>query len=180
MKNKVLIPLLAFVLVVVGVVTYNATDESSLLQGTTNLDSLELSGDLDVTGTTTFSGGFIMDSLITDGYSTLGTSATTSTLTETLLSKPVLLITPTTASTLALTLPASSTLSTILPSTGSSASVYVYNQTATTSVISFTGGTGNSLVKASSTASISAGGVASLTMIRKANTDVVTLLDIGQ
>jgi len=83
----------------------------------------------------------------------------------------------TTAATFTLTLPATSTLSTFIPVAGDSRDVLIYAASSTASYITVAPGAGMTLVSASSTKIISAGGTAILKFYRKTNTDMIVYMN---
>lgn len=85
--------------------------------------------------------------------------------------------TPTVGS-ITLTLPASSTLSQFLPNVGDSEQFFIVNATSTAGTnITIAGGTGSLLEKSSTTTLMVAGGSATVDAFRKANTDIVFIVN---
>ena len=184
--NKKTIITIVITLVVGLILGYaGANIGGNLVKGATNLDTLELSGDLSVagastfTGTSTFSGRAAFQKLQSTGVYSTSTSAAAGTLTAAQLAYPVIFVTPTGAN-LTVTLPASSTVTNFVTTAGDSAKVLVYNASSAATTTTIAAGTGMTLIKASSTAAIPAGGTGIINLLRKTNTDIVVSLDINQ
>lgn len=165
--------------------------------GTTNFDDLSVtsitnsgtftqtgavtfSSTIGVTGAADFDSTANVDGLFTSGGSVLSTSTASTAMVPTAatFNYGLIEITPNTAD-LTYTFPASSTLSAMIPDAGDSRIVYVYNATTTAGIdVIFAAGAGME-IKAVGTAtslSLDEASIASLTFIRKANSDILVLM----
>lgn len=159
--EKIIAVVLAIVLIGL-VLRLNFATSTQKYAGTTNLDSLYLTGNL-----------------TTGGSNATTTTATSQTLVASdLTSGSVIFLKPTVGS-VTVTLPATSTLSTFLPNAGDSTMLIIHNATSTSGInITIAGGTGTLLKKATTTAAILPGGAAELYFYRKTDTDIQVLMDI--
>jgi len=158
------------------------------VSGTTGAYSSTLS----VTGASTLTGAVSMGSTLSvtgatsletltqgGGEKATSTDDTTATLLSTDIDTENLLTFTPNVSGITLTLPASSTLSAHIPSTGDSREVWVANGTSTPGTpFTLAAGTGWTIQISTSTANVHTGKHAVLKMIRKANTDILGILQI--
>ena len=151
------------------------------LGGVTNLDSLTISEDLVVGGTTSFTGATTLGttdaSVFTQGGSVLSTSTLATAITfiaSDLLTYSTWEVTPNTAD-LTYTFPATSTLSAIVPTAGDSRSWTIVNATTTAGIdVIFAAGTGSTIKGAGGAAlTIDEASHGIITLTRKADSDIV-------
>jgi hypothetical protein len=164
--NKFLITVIAVIALVAGFYIGKGFGPSvaGSAPGFTSFTSLEYTGMLQSDGTSSIT----------------PTATTTYKMVESEISPLVVFNSATTTATTALYLPASTSLATLIPTAGSSVSFRIYNATTTsTSTATITTNTGVTLVKASSGVIVNAGGVAEVTLFRKADTDIIATLDIN-
>lgn len=150
--------------------------DSVRLQGTTNLDSLELSGNLSVAGNTTLTSSSTVPVMGYSGVTTISqaSSATTTTLTQAQIADAtVVLYTGSSTAANRLTLPASSTLAAVVPTTGSSRFLSI-DVTGTTTLAGNTGVTirNNSVA----TTTIATSGTFHLFLYRLSTTNIIASL----
>ncbi len=174
--------------VIITVAVFSVVPSSGNLQGTTNLDSLSLSGDLTVAGLATF--GTSTSATSTEAITT-GTAAVLSTTTignltlaaadinnyGTILSTSTYL-----NAAFTMTLPASSTLSALVPNAGNRRRLWIINGTTTAGVnITLAGNTGVILNSATSTKTLRSGANALIEFFRSpTSTDIyATIIGIG-
>lgn len=114
------------------------------------------------------------------GITSTSTSATSQTLAPKLLQDITLLSFTPNVPSVTLTLPATSTLSSFIPKTGDTQTVNICNAT-TTAATPFTLAVGAGMIasNATSTLAIGTGKCATVTFVRKPNTDMYALIDIG-
>jgi len=160
---------------------------TSTYGGTTTIDSsLTISDNLAVGGTSTLTGATtltgastVTGSLTLDGgYNLSGVTATTSngngTFTYSYICGKSSILVNNTAGAVTLTLPATSTLpTTCIPTAGDRTSIAISN--VGTSTVTIATGTGITLSKATSTATILPSTMAVIEFVRKANTDISSL-----
>ncbi len=148
--------------VIIGLIVAALGGSYATFQGSTNLDSLILSGNL-------YNSGYYA--------TTTSASATTSqTLPIIALSQKAIIYTSGTSTDVTLTLPASSSIGTLLPNVGDSTSFIIHNASTTGSILTIAAGTGNTLLSASTTAIILAGGISVVDVIKVSATKIVVAL----
>lgn len=182
-----------FLAVVVIALVLVGGNNQSAFGGTTNYDSLELSENLTVDGTSTLTGATSLNGAATlnagqiRSYTVASSSVTTGTLAESdILNYDTLLYTPGgAAATKILTLPATSTITSMVPTAGDIQETCIYNATSTAaSTITLAAGAGMDLERvATSTTSgavsvlvIPANGYACLKFVRQTDTDIGALM----
>lgn len=171
---------IAIVLAVIAVVFSWGPKSGTRYAGTTNLDALSLDTTLTVGTTSTLGGKVTADGgiLLSDVLSTSTPASMTLAATD-LANYSSILMLPTVGS-ITVTLPASSTLSSLVPTAGDVWEMTFVNSTTTNAQnITLAGGTGTTLYKATTTAFVAPGQVASLKFIRKTNTDIGVFYNVG-
>lgn len=146
----------------------------------TCLTDLYVTGNLTASGATAIMSSLAASSTITQGgsYAT-STIATTATLSQSDIRYSLVQFTPNGGS-LTVTLPASSTLTSTIPNAGDTVRIAFLNATTTAGItLTVSGGAGTTLLKASSTAAIPAGGIGVLTLMRRINTDILVTLGLS-
>lgn len=188
------------IILVLALGIYIGINISPRFQGVTNLDSLTLSGDLIVGGTTTVTGaiagpitattgtfsstlgvtGAVSTGLFTQGGGVLSTSTVSTAMVPTVatFNYGLIQITPNTAD-LTYTFPASSTMSAMIPNAGDSRTVMIYNATTTAGIdVIFAAGAGMEIKGTGSTPlTIDEASMGTLTFVRKSNTDILVFVN---
>lgn len=166
-NTAVIVAIVAAVVLVIGFLTFRTTD--------TPVETPVSAVPSSVTNSTISSANDIYT-----GVNATSTSATSYTLVQKdIQGYGTILITPTVNS-LTLTLPATSTLSQFLPKAGSRTTIFIVNATSTAAkTVTIAAGTGTLLKNATTTAAIGPGSVGRIDLVRKTDTDIDVLLDIG-
>lgn len=131
---------------------------------------------IDSSGNITTSGSITASSTGSTGgvYSTTTISAILSI--NSMAGVGTVLFTPVNASAVTLTLLGSSSLTTFVPNIGDRQSIMYYNSSSTGPVVTFAGGTGTTLVAASSTKNMGPGGTATISFVRVATGLIVATI----
>lgn len=131
---------------------------------------------IDSSGNITTSGNITASSAIAVGgvYSTTTISAILSV--NSMIGISTVLFTPVNGSAVTLTLLGSSSLTTFIPNVGDRTSIQYYNSSSTGPVVTFAGGTGTTLVTASSTKAMGPGGTAMISFVRVATGLIVATI----
>jgi hypothetical protein len=180
-QNKLLISLVVAIIVVFTVIFFisNHSTVAGVTVPTCGDITSCTTGNYYVSGTIT--GGEVQSldaltassTIVSGGLTATSTGTTVTLAASDFVGYSTISVTPR-ISTATLTLPASSTLSAFLPNAGDRVSISVINATSTAGVnVTLAGGSGTLLQLASTTSSIRPGGMATLNVVRKANSDII-------
>lgn len=145
-------------------------NDVKMLSGGEFVGPIDTEQTVELDALTTLNSGLLMSN------STATTSKGTVTYTAANITSIHSLIHTTTGATTA-TLPASSTLSSLIPTAGDRMSIVVVNPG--TGILTLAGGTGTTLVSASTSKAIHDGGTGLLEFVRKADTDISVFMSTG-
>jgi hypothetical protein len=167
MSKKIIGTVVAVLVLLAGALALKPTVSPERFGGTTNLNSLTLSGNISTGGivatSTATSTGAILNQV--DLYTSTGDIASAISFTAS-----------TSATTL--TFAASSTFTSIVPNSGDTLTMYLINASTTGTTTTIAGGTGTTVLNATTTKVLAPGAVAQLTFQRLPTTNINILLDI--
>lgn len=174
MKNKNIVISVAVVLVsILALFAFKPSASSVRFGGTTNLDvlavnELDAAGPINASSTAVTGVGYFGNGVQEGGLATSATASTTVNLTAAQIASSSVIAIVASSSATTVNFPASSTLTTFLPNAGDMTQLVIWSSSSTASTITFAGGTGTTLQKATSSALIIGGDSAIFRVYRQA------------